>query len=324
MQLTSSQKLYLYSLIAYSLCLATGYLFSHLWGIATNVPIGSTPPAPASTSNYSLIEFIFALVGTLVISVVVIMWIGKYIFRYYAYALLAFATLLFFSVFIATFIPDMSISIFIGILIIFMILYWLLHDQYFNFYSIFVAGVLGAYTGFVFPPLYLFFAYIVLVVYDILAVLKSNVMLSIVKTTINSNHIPPLFIYTGKISDLKTLINKRRKVSIKSKNSGARLLGTGDIIFPGAFAVTIALYYGPLIGITLILAALAGLYLNYRIVNERHVALPALPLLFTCQAVILLLFLTSINFINILVVIFIIYFAYSGIDSLAELKAKKR
>lgn len=196
-------------------------------------------------------------------------------------------------------------------------------QRYLNAWSIFCCAMWSAWIGSTWNLNMVFEIFAGMCVYDIIAVFRTKIMSNLILKILQAKTIPPMFLTD---MDIPAVVNRLNGGALdKSKPIKGHLWGGGDIILGTMLPIAVSIHYGIIWGIILFFAEILGIMLNFRIVDNRRVGLPALPLLFSSEvaAYVLLSFFNYFGFGSLIGGVIILGVTYWSIDRMAVWQRKK-
>ncbi|MDE1861219.1 MAG: hypothetical protein KGH72_05915 [Candidatus Micrarchaeota archaeon] len=289
------------SLLNYLLCVGLGLLLTYI--ISTYGFGSSLLQTSASTRNIYVVMVDFIISTTVFLLFLrFIPWLGQALIKYLFYFLVLFSVpvLLVYPIF-ASLTGSQPFGEMIGFISAFLVLF-IYHKtwyRWFNFWAVLIAVtsavLIGLQYGFSFILSYVTF----IAVYDYVAVFITKHMQFLVVAMFDKNErIPQMFITAMGINDIRKIIAERRLRPPKTrknktgKAADLQLLGAGDLVVPGAFAVSM-IGISPLLALATAFGAFAGLLLNGEVIRSQRISLPAIPLLVAPQIAASLLYLAA-------------------------------
>lgn len=263
---------------------------------ASIIAAASLQTMPPGSEMQILTSAIIGLIIGVILVFVLVKFLGKFVVKCLFLLSLGTLLLMFFTSFGYTifgspiFTPSYILTL-IGIDII-ILLTWLSYPEWWviSGMSILLAIAGASFFGASLPPSTIIGMFIILSIYDYIAVLRSNVMMKFAKGVMDI-HLPAAITlpYNKKSSMITGGINFSEEVKERS-DKGFMVLGTGDLLFPTILAVSTSLYIstigGIIVGICIMMSYIVLMYtLYYSEFGKKVQGLPGLP--FLCSGAII-------------------------------------
>jgi len=173
---------------------------------------------------------------------------------------------------LSIFLPD-PIALSLSIILLFLYFYYhnlVLH----NLIITFISCAVGVSLGLVVEPKDLLIVLLILAIYDFIAVLKTKHMVSLFKSLLNKGLILALIIPYKKVQIFQSI--KDARPLLETPKREYTFIGTGDLIFPIIFAVSV-LRYNLVSSIFILAGSVLGFAWCLYVLLIRNKPLPGLP-----------------------------------------------